>query len=63
MSPADLVSAPGQPLFLGAGAFGALLGLAFVVAGIRGRQIWFAVWGGMLAVASIAYLTASGLGF
>ncbi len=62
MPAADIATNPGQTLFLGAGVFGALLGLAFVAAGIRGRQIWFAVWGGMLTIASLAYLVASALG-
>ena len=58
------VTAPaGQELFLGAGVFGTLLGLGFFVAGIRGRQIWFAVWGGMLSIAGAGYLIASSLGY
>ncbi|MDJ0891951.1 MAG: hypothetical protein QNK18_12275 [Gammaproteobacteria bacterium] len=63
MPPADVVSPAGQGLFLGAGVFGTLLGIAFVVAGIRGRQAWFAVWGGMLGFAGLAYLVASSLGY
>ena len=63
MPPVEVVSPAGQGLFLGAGVFGTLLGVGFVVAGIRGRQIWFAVWGGMLSIAGLAYLIASSLGY
>ena len=63
MPTAEVVSPAGQGLLLGAGVFGTLLGLGFVAAGIRGKQVWFAVWGGMLAVAGLAYLVASSLGY
>ncbi len=63
MTPADAISPAGQSLFLGAGVFGTLAGIGFVAAGIRGRQIWFATWGGMLAIAGLAYLIASSLGY
>ncbi len=63
MPTAEVVPPASQGLFLGAGVFGTLLGVGFVVAGIRGRQVWFAVWGGMLAVAGLVYLIASSLGY
>ncbi len=63
MPATDVVSPAGQSLFLGAGVFGTLLGVGFVIAGIRGRQLWFSVWGGMLSVAGLAYLIASSLGY
>lgn len=35
---------------------GLLMGIGFVVAGIRARQIWLAVWGGGLVISSILYI-------
>ena len=63
MTPADVTTPVGQSLFVGAGVFGTLVGIGFVAAGIRGRQIWFATWGGMLTIAGLAYLIASSLGY
>jgi len=48
---------------IGTAVFGLLLGAGFVVAGIRGRQLWLAIWGGGLVVASVAYLAAVALGY
>ena len=36
--------------------FGLLIGVGFVIAGWRGRQYWLVIWGGGLALASLAYL-------
>ena len=52
----------GAGLYIGCGVFGALLGVGLVIAGLRGRQVLFAVWGGMLSIASIAYVVTVGLG-
>lgn len=45
-----------QDIFIGATIFGLLLGIGFVIAGWRGKQYWLAIWGGGLALCSIAYL-------
>ena len=63
MPPVEVVSPTGQGLFLGAGVFGTLVGLGIIVAGIRVRQFGFAVWGGMLSIAGLAYLIANSLGY
>lgn len=46
-----------QNIFIGATVFGLLIGIGFVIAGIRGKQYWLAFWGGGLTLSSIAYLT------
>ncbi len=63
MPPVEVISPAGQGVFLGAGVFGTLVGVGIVVAGIRGRQFGFAVWGGMLSIAGLAYLIANSLGY
>ncbi len=35
-----------QNIFIGATVFGLLIGIGFVIAGIRGKQYWLAFWGG-----------------
>ena len=45
-----------QNLLTGAAVFGLLVGIGFVYAGIRARQIWLASWGAGLVVASLIYL-------
>jgi hypothetical protein len=50
---------PGVPVdmdFTGVGIFGVLLGIGFVVAGIRGRQYWLVLWGTILTLCSLAYV-------
>jgi hypothetical protein len=56
-------SALDQGVFLGAATFALLVGIGFVVAGLRGRQRWLAAWGVSLMVASAGYLLAAGLGY
>ena len=53
---------PDAGIFAGVALFGLALGMGFVVAGVRGRHPWLAVWGGGLALASAAYLVAMALG-
>lgn len=36
--------------------FSMLTGIGFIVAGIRGKQIWLAFWGGVMVLASVGYL-------
>lgn len=50
---------PGAPVemeFTGVGIFGILLGVGFVVTGIRARQYWLGLWGAMLTLSSLAYV-------
>ena len=60
----DNIGSPvsGDMLIFGA-IIGLLIGVVLSIAGIRGRQIWLAFWGGVLVVKSVAYLAASALGF
>lgn len=44
-------------LLTGAAVFGLMLGIGFVIAGLRGKQYWLVIWGAGLVLASIAYLT------
>lgn len=41
---------------------GLIIGVILVLAGMRGRQYWIAIWGGSLVAASIMYLGAAALG-
>ena len=56
-----------QPVSNGLVTFSALLGLlmglGFVVAGLRAKQIWLAGWGAGLVLASVLYLVAKFMGF
>ena len=40
----------------GTAVFGLIIGIGFVIAGLRARQYWLAVWGSGLVLASLAYL-------
>ena len=44
-------------------AIALLVGVGLTVAGVRGRQIWLAFWGGTLVLASTVYLGAIASGF
>jgi hypothetical protein len=54
-TPGEL-GAPVEMDFSGVGIFGIVLGIGFVVAGIRGRQYWLILWGAILNLSSIAYV-------
>lgn len=43
--------------------FTLLIGIGFVVAGYRGRQIWLMVWGGMTVLMGSTYFVGVLLGF
>lgn len=43
-------------MLTGAAVFGLLIGIGFVIAGMRARQYWLSIWGGGLVLSSIAYL-------
>ena len=50
------LGAPVEMKFTGVGIFGVLLGIGFVVAGIRGRQYWLVLWGTILTLSSLVYV-------
>jgi hypothetical protein len=50
------LGAPVKMEFTGVGIFGVLLGIGFVVAGIRGRQYWLVLWGTILTLSSLVYV-------
>jgi hypothetical protein len=47
---------PVEMEFTGVGIFGVVLGIGFVVAGIRGRQYWLVLWGTILTLSSLVYV-------
>ena len=57
---------PGPPISGGVLVFavvlGLLIGVTLFVLAVRGRQIWLAVWGGGLVLASVTYLVTFSLG-
>jgi hypothetical protein len=54
-TPGEL-GAPVEMDFTGVGIFGIVLGIGFVMAGIRGRQYWLVLWGTILNLSSLAYV-------
>ncbi len=42
---------------------GLLIGVILFGLGLRGRQMWLAVWGGGLVLASVIYLVSFSLGY
>lgn len=42
---------------------GLLMGIGFVIAGYRAKQIWLLFWGAGLVIASLLYLGADILGY
>ncbi len=55
-TPDELGPPVGQGVFAGAAVFSFLLGIGFVVAGIRSRHYWLSIWGSGLSIVSAAYL-------
>ena len=56
----ELPSEPGEPVGHGviavAAVFSFLLGIGFVIVGLRSRHYWMAIWGSGLSLASASYL-------
>jgi hypothetical protein len=50
------IGAPVDMDFTGVGIFGSLLGVGFVVTGIRVRQYWLVLWGSILTLSSMVYV-------
>lgn len=42
--------------FIGIAVLSIVIGIGFVIAGIRSRHYWMAIWGSGLVIASIAYI-------
>lgn len=61
-TPYELGEPVGEGTLLGTAVFGLIIGIGFVIAGRRGRQLWMTLWGAGLVVASIAYLGAAAAG-
>jgi len=40
-----------------------VIGVLFIIAGIRGKILWMRVWGAILLLLSAAYIAADWLGF
>lgn len=45
-------------MFLGIAVYGVLVGVGFVMMGVRGRQRWMVFWGGGLVLTSFTYLAS-----
>jgi hypothetical protein len=55
-TPDELGEPVGQGAILGAAVFSFILGIGFVIAGLRSRHYWLTLWGAGLSLASAAYL-------
>jgi hypothetical protein len=55
-TPDELGEPVGQGAVIGVAIFSLILGIGFVVAGLRSRHYWLTLWGTGLSVASAAYL-------
>ena len=53
----------GDELVSFSAVLGLLMGIGFVIAGLRAKQIWLAFWGAGLVICSVLYLGADILGF
>ena len=61
-TPDELGEPTGQGATVGGAVFGFVLGLGFVVAGVRSRHYWLTLWGAGLSLASAGYLGFTLLG-
>lgn len=57
---------PGQPvgegILTGGAVLSAVVGIGFVVAGLRSRHYWMSIWGTGLTLSSLIYLVYTGAG-
>jgi len=55
-TPGEQVTALDQGAFLTIAALSLIIGIGFVMAGMRSRHYWLAIWGRGLALSSIGYI-------
>jgi hypothetical protein len=55
-TPDELGEPIGQGTIVAAAAFSFVLGIGFVITGLRSRHYWLTLWGAGLSLASAAYL-------
>lgn len=55
-TPTELGEPVGHGVIVGAAILSFLLGIGFVVAGLRSRHYWMSIWGAGLSLSSAAYL-------
>lgn len=63
ISPDNVAALADRDIAVGTAVFGLVSGVGFVVAGIRGRQMWLASLGASLCIASLMYLAALAAGY
>jgi 5-carboxymethyl-2-hydroxymuconate isomerase len=61
-TPDELGEPIGQGPIIAAAVFSFVLGVGFVIAGVRSRHYWLTLWGTGLSLASAAYLAFMLLG-
>jgi hypothetical protein len=55
-TPGEQVTALDQGAFLTIAVFSLIIGIGFVMAGMRSRHYWMAIWGTGLSLSSLAYI-------
>lgn len=50
-------------MVLGTAVYTLLVGIGFVIFGVRVRKLWVTFWGATMVLASLAYLLATMAGF
>ncbi|MDH3980711.1 MAG: hypothetical protein OEU91_09405 [Gammaproteobacteria bacterium] len=55
-SPEQMTTPPDQGVLSGIAGLSFLIGLGFVVAGLKSRHYWLTIWGTGLSLSSIGYL-------
>ncbi len=53
---AQIPSPLDESMFTGGAVLGLLMGIGFVITGIKAKQSWLAIWGAGLAISSLVYL-------
>lgn len=61
--PAETAFAGSHGILVGTAIYGLLLGVGFLVFGLKRRELWMAFWGALLGLSSLAYLGTRLLGF
>lgn len=63
ISPDNVAALADRDIAVGTAVFGLVSGIGFVIAGIRGRQMWFVSLGASLSIASLIFLAAVATGY